>query len=69
MNNFIEIYTSSPNRDILVNLNHVTSITVLYLPQKEEEYWVNLVGDKAYRIDRRQYKEIKAKLIDNNSKE
>lgn len=64
MNNFIEIYASNQNRDVLVNLNHVTSITVLYLPQKEE-YWVNLVGDEAYRIDREQYKEIKAKLIDN----
>lgn len=65
-NNFIEICTLYPPRDVLVNLNQVTSIVVSYLPEKEEEYWVNLVGDEGYMIDRDQYKAIKAKLIDNN---
>lgn len=69
MNNFIEIYALCPPRDALVNLNQVTSIVVLYLPEKEEEYYVNLVGNEEYMIDRDQYKAIKAKLIDNNSKE
>lgn len=67
MNNFIEIYALCPPRDVLVNLNQVTSIVVLYLPEKEEEeYYVNLVGNEEYMIDRDQYKAIKAKLIDNN---
>lgn len=68
-NNFIEIYTLYPPRDVLVNLNQVTSIVVLYLPEKEEEYWVNLVGDEGYMIDSDQYKAIKAKLIDNEEAE
>lgn len=68
-NNFIEIYTLYPPRDVLVNLNQVTSIVVLYLPEKEEEYWVNLVGNESYMIDKNQYEAIKAKLIDNEEAE
>ena len=69
MNNFIEINSkNSLHRNILINLNSVTSI-VRFTPVNKEEYWINLTDDESYEIDKEQYEEIKAKLIDNNSKE
>lgn len=63
MNNFIEINAvNTIHRNVLVNLSNVTTI-VRYTPDQKEEYWVNLIGDETYEIDKEQYEAIKAKLI------
>lgn len=64
MNNFIEITpVESLYRNIIINLDNVTSITRYGTAQKEE-YWVNLVADESYKINKEQYEAIKDKLID-----
>lgn len=66
MSNFIEI--NSGDNQVLINLNFVTSIRhTQYLPN--DLYVVYLFEDEYYHINKEQYEEIKAKLIDNNSKE
>lgn len=66
MNNFIEI--NSGDNQALINLNFVTSIRhTHYLPN--DLYIVYLVEDEYYHINKDQYEAIKAKLIDNNTKE
>ncbi len=63
MNNFIEINaTNTIYRNVLVNLSNVTTI-VRYTPDQKEEYWVNLVADESYKIDKEQYEAIRTKLI------
>ena len=63
MNNFIEITpVEALYRNVIINLNNVTSITRYGTAQKEE-YWVNLVADESYKIDEEQYDAIKDKLI------
>lgn len=66
MNNFIEITpVESLYKNVIVNLNNVTSI-IRYGTAQKEEYWVNLVGyeDESYKIDKEQYEAIRVKLID-----
>lgn len=64
MNNFIEITpVEALYRNVIINLDNVTSIT-RYGTDQKEEYWVNLVADESYKIDKEQYEAIRAKLID-----
>ncbi len=65
MSNFIEIKDN--DRTLLLNLNRIISIEsrnsncsdfIIYLDEIDHGYFIN----------KNQYKEIKAKLIDNNSK-
>lgn len=63
MNNFIEITpVEALYRNVIINLDNVTSITRYGTAQKEE-YWVNLVADESYKINREQYEAIRVKLI------
>ena len=66
MNNFIEI--NSGDNQVLINLNFVTSIRHTKHLQSDL-YIVCLIEDEYYHINKNQYEEIKAKLIDNGSKE
>lgn len=67
MNNFIEINTHG--NQTFINLNLVESIVHGYSPCVESAYWIYLINHNVYEINEEQYEEIKAKLIDNNSKE
>ncbi len=67
MNDFIEI--DSCGNQILINLNFITSITQNHNHYIKSDYLIYLVNGKCYEIDKKQYEMIKAKLIDNNSKE
>lgn len=64
MNNFIEITpVEALYRNVIINLDNVTSV-VQYTPRQKEEYWVYLIGDEMYQISKEQYEAIRAKLID-----
>ena len=63
MNNFIEITpVEALYRNVIINLDNVTSV-VQYTPIQKEEYWVYLIGDEMYQISKEQYEAIRAKLI------
>lgn len=48
MNNFIEITpVEALYRNVIINLDNVTSV-VQYTPIQKEEYWVYLIGDEMY---------------------
>lgn len=64
MNNFIEITpVETLYRNIIINLDNVTSITRYGTAQKED-YWVNLIANESYKINKEQYEAIRVKLID-----
>lgn len=67
MNNFIEI--NSGDNQTFINLNFIESVTHGHSPCIKSTYWIYLINHNVYEIDEEQYEEIKAKLIDNNSKE
>lgn len=61
---FIEI--NSCDKQVLINLKLVTSITKHCNPYIEGDYVVYFVNGNYYEIDKKQYEMIKAKLIGNN---
>ena len=65
MNNFIEI--KDGRRALLINLDRITHIASANA--EFSEYMVYFANGDYYYITKEDYETIKAKLIDNNSKE